>query len=270
MLIGIHLALDARGGGSGSSSAGNSAESQQFFNRLVTPPSGARETLYANLIDGLVADGTWSRLDALYVIGADEGTARENLIQIDYPMRRAFASATLTYNFNSGWTGGGGNRFMGSNYNVSTSPGKFQRNDAMIGAWCAAPDSVQNLLITEFTPPALTLSSNTFLVPDPGTTSWSVNTDGSTKSTASPTNTSGSWVMQRTGSATSELFFNGSTRDTNTIASAAPPNVELGWIPFNTVIVRAAWFGRALTSGQVSSLHTRVQTYIAAVSGVTP
>ena len=58
------LGAGKAGGGGGitcSSSQGNA-----FLARLTGSPDNAHKTAYCTLIDGLVTDGVWSKLDALY------------------------------------------------------------------------------------------------------------------------------------------------------------------------------------------------------------
>jgi hypothetical protein len=60
-----------------------------FINRLQTTPSGPRQTLYQTLINNLISDGVWQKLDVLWVLAAaDSVTARTNLVQDRYVANR--------------------------------------------------------------------------------------------------------------------------------------------------------------------------------------
>lgn len=82
-----------------------SSEAQQFFDRLVTPPDAARKSLYATLIDGLVTEGLWNRLDCLYVAGVDKETMLTNLVSEDFHAVELNAGGSLAFVADRGITG---------------------------------------------------------------------------------------------------------------------------------------------------------------------
>jgi len=80
-----------------------------FANRLITQPSGPRATLYQNLINNLISDGVWQKLDALYVLAAaDAQTSRTNLVQDRFIIQGlANSDPTVsgpTFTADRGWT----------------------------------------------------------------------------------------------------------------------------------------------------------------------
>ena len=94
------LLLTGAGPSNGGSLAANSAEVQQLFDRMSTPPTpgGTREGLYASFIDGLVADGVWSLLDhiSLFFAADTEGDTLLNLKGGSYNASRASSSGYAT------------------------------------------------------------------------------------------------------------------------------------------------------------------------------
>ncbi len=82
-----------------------SAEAPQFFDRLVTPPDASRKTLYATLIDALVAQGLWERLDCLYVAGGDKETMLTSLKSSSYHAVELNPGGSLAFVVDRGITG---------------------------------------------------------------------------------------------------------------------------------------------------------------------
>lgn len=253
--------------------AGNSAQSQQFFDRLATPPSGARETLYANLIDGLVADGVWAKLDGLYVVAADEATFRENLVQSSYQLNRiSFNGTSATYTADAGITGttGGGGNFFTSNYSLLSAPGLYQQNDAMLAAWCASPTGATKALCGSYKTVDGSSDNKIRMQTDVGGTAyWNINTSGTFESPSTPSPSTGFWLMQRTASNASAYYRNDSLVSSSTLASAALPDEYLSFGAFN-LTGRAFASGASLTSDQRTALYNRLTTYITGVVGSTP
>lgn len=116
-----------RGGGG----AAVSAEAQQFFGR-VSDPGASRRTLYAALIDALVAGGVWSKLDALYVLAAaDAPTALENLVQDAF---NAAVVSTPTFTADRGYIGAPA-KYINTTYNPTTAAGHMTQNSVSLFAW---------------------------------------------------------------------------------------------------------------------------------------
>ncbi len=122
------------GGGSGSGGSSGSAEATAFLAR-TTGLDATHTNAYTALIDGLVSDGVWSKLDALYIFATqDATTANLNLISTSYP---ASPSGSPTFTADNGYTGassGPKNIHTGFIPSTASSP-KFTRNSAHISMW---------------------------------------------------------------------------------------------------------------------------------------
>lgn len=119
-----------------------SAESQQFFDRLSVQPSTGRKTLYAALIDSLVADGVWAKLDALYAFvsedDADTDTALTNLVQAAFKATMVGTPGfTKDGGFSSSLYNWPAGSYIDSNFNPTSAGGCFTLNDAYTAAWVA-------------------------------------------------------------------------------------------------------------------------------------
>jgi hypothetical protein len=81
------------------------SQAKSFFKRLRQHPSFDRQEQYIRVICGLVASGTWSKLDALWILAAeDQATANTNLISASYGLT---VHGTMSFGVNSGYTGEG-------------------------------------------------------------------------------------------------------------------------------------------------------------------
>jgi hypothetical protein len=252
----------------GSGAAGNSAQVQQFFNRLLTLPSAARQTLYASLINGGVTDGWWALLDALYVFAAaDSDTSLTNLVQASFKATLDTATGNPTFTTDRGWSGSGagGQRDVNTNFNPSTASGaNFAQNNAMVCAWQLGTtqenaDLVENLAADSHIE-IIPLWSDTH-------TYWAVNGNGTEVNPILGLDPSGFWLAQRTASNAQELNRNGSQVSTSSNGSAALTNSNLIVGPrANTGA--ALGIGAALSNAQKTALYSRLQTYLHAVGAV--
>ena len=109
---------------------GHSAQATAYLARTVGGNEGGNGTNIATLIDGLVADGVWAKLDALYVLAQQNATdARLNLVGTNYTL-----TGTPTFTAYQGFTGGTGFLDTGFNPATATSP-NFIRNNASMSVW---------------------------------------------------------------------------------------------------------------------------------------
>jgi hypothetical protein len=250
--------------------ASNSAEAQQFFDRLLTPPTAAREALYNALIDGLVADGVWAKLDALYIFAAaDEGTALENLIQTTYQAARWQSSGAATFTIDQGFNAGSGLRQVTSNFNPSTATApKFTQNDGMVFFWSytTAQISQPAVLIQAILGAGLDTVS---IYPK-----WSggqiyARCNGATDLTGTNSgDSSGLYLVQRTASNAQALYRNSTLMVSNSAASSAVSNGQIACRCEHST--RCFGIGSSLTAPQRAALEARLTTYIAAVTGGVP
>lgn len=265
---------------SGSSSvAANSAEAQQFFDRLFTPPTpgGAEEIRWNTFIDGLVADGVWAKLDALYLwfAGANEGDALVNLIQGDYNSERAQWSGAVTFTLNSGYSGGNVARVIRSNFNPSTAVGaNFQRDNHCAFVWVGNNAVIASTAIDDgvVASPAVATNNKIELWPRynaGGAAYW--NASGTEKAEAGITDSSGFHYIQRTaasGANAAKHFRNDVEISADSSASSALPNTEIYYLC--GFLTRAAGFGASLSTSEKTALYNRLVTLMTDIVGGVP
>lgn len=262
---GLGLSRTRFGGGA----VPNSAEAQQFFDRLLTPPTTEREALYNALIDGLVADGVWAKLDVLNVCCAfDEATALANLVQTSYLSSREQSAGAAVFTADQGWSAGSVLKRVTTNFNPSTaSSPKFTRNDAMVGCWIYSTGTVgQNAMgIGNAGADIGTIE----IYPKYNSTDayFALNNPPDTTATAGA-NSSGFFLVQRTASNASAMYRNDSSIGTSSVASTALSNANIFVRCEHST--RAYVVGASLTSGQRTALYNRLSTFITGVTGGIP
>jgi len=125
----------------GAAAPADSAELTQFLAR-ITAPTAPRKAAYAALIDGLVVDGVWSLIDALYIMAAaDAATARTNLKQSSYGLTPS--GSGLTFTADRGYTGNGSSGWINTGYDPNTAGGNFPStgNSGTLAAYCLTSET---------------------------------------------------------------------------------------------------------------------------------
>ena len=112
----------------------HSPQALAYLARTVGGNEGGNGANIATLIDGLVSDGVWAKLDALYVLAQQNATdARLNLISASYPLTGT-ATFTTYQGFSAFPTSG---LDTGLNVTTATSP-HYTQNSASFGLWSYA------------------------------------------------------------------------------------------------------------------------------------
>lgn len=248
--------------GAGPSSPGAAAgctESAAFLAR-VTAQDATHTLAYQNLICGLVTDGIWTKLDAVYMTKANEAaTALTNLKSSSFG---ASAISAPTFAANAGYTGNGSSSYIDTSFNPSTAGGNWTQNSATIAVWVGAN--------AQYTGGAVGQSSATgasYIYPRYTDNLAYVRINQSTDSTVASTDSSGFFVLSRTGASAVRFERNGSLLSTFSVASATVSSASMSILfggNYFSGQVRAAIFGGGLTQTEMGNLYTRVNTYMGA------
>jgi hypothetical protein len=249
----------------GSAVTAYSAEAQQFFDRLITPPNSTDAPLYATLIDTLVSGGVWAKLDVLGIgAAADSGTSLVQLKSSSFsPAYLDLATGTPTFTTNVGWSGSGspGLADVNWNFNPSTAGGNYTRNDACFFGWQVGTTQENRMLVGDIADSGIEI----FPRWSDNHTYWMINS-GTEIGTANTT-IAGFWLVERTASNACALYLNNTQLDTSSNASAALVNQNLC---LNTVANKAvAWgCGGSLTSGEKTTLKNALSTFLTAKGAI--
>jgi hypothetical protein len=239
---------------------GHSSQALAYLARTVGGNEGGNGTNIANLIDGLVSDGVWAKLDALYVLAQQNATdARLNLVSASYPLT---GSATFTaYQGFSAFAAGGLDTGL-----LPLTTVQFTLNSASIGAWAYNAPLGGIFLGTSASVAQVTLlprfSDGNYYV--------GINASNGTSETPSPA-TNGWYSADRTGPGTVPMYFDAVLKNTDGAPSVALENIDfaIGDIPAGgftaTSTISAAFIGASLGSAGQLALYNRLRTYMTAI-----
>lgn len=214
--------------------------------------SSARKTLVRALIDGLISDGVWSKLDRLWLFAAeDQPSALTDLV------KGALATAvnSPTFTTDRGFVCNG-TATVNSNFNPTTAGGLYQANSASFGGW--KEDSAGST-------GALVGNVASHLNPRwvAGDIIFTQINEGGERTAGTTTDASGFWVLTRTASNAWAVYRNGSSMGTGSDASTTMDNASFVASSGNTF--DAMFIGAGLTSTDAANFNTRMRTYMTAV-----
>ena len=248
--------------------AGYSTPATQFFSR-ITDPGTTRKNLYAALIDGLVADGVWSLLDALWLHASDiVATAKVNLTSSSYLCTQY---GTVTFTADRGIAGDGSTGYFATGFIPSSAGGNYALNSASYGVYDRTSSTASDAL----TQIGAQDSSNnrSFLLLNWTGLIADINASG-LGSAITNSQHQGSWALSRTTSSLTTVYKNGSAFGTNTPASAALTTVQFyicarnlsnAGYGYSTDQLAASWIGGGFTTTQLAALQARINTYMTGI-----
>jgi len=244
--------------------AATSAEVTQFLARS-SGLDGTHTAAYTALIDGLVADGVWSKLDALYIFATQNTTnARLNVKSASYT---ASVTGTVTFTADRGYTNpASGTDYVNTNFNASTAGGNYTQNAAHFMSWQVADLGNMGVVL------GADGATRMYQAPNFGGGGSTLSRINTTTGGASGTvaNGAGMALSNRSSSSTVETYRNAVQLATGSDASAALNNSTFS-VPSvfltdsNLTVMAGCSMGGSLTSGQVTSFYNRLRTYMTAV-----
>ena len=248
-----------------------SAEASQFLARLPNAPDSTHETAYIALIDGLVADSVWSKLDALYILAAETaGNAAVNLKSSSYGLSLV---STPTFTADQGYVGSAGSGQALDTQLVLTSASQYSPNSGHVGIYNRS-NRAANSGFTFGVLGANVRYLNAKLRNAVDNLEYDINTTAFP--TVSNANSHGMFVVSRTGASALEVYRNGSSLGTDTDAAAGVPTTYSVYIltlnnqgtpHSNSVADQIAAFsvGAGLNGSEAATLSSRINTYMAAL-----
>ena len=270
---GLPVRFETIGVGGGTFPGG--AEAQAFLAR-TSGLDATHMNAYAALIDSLVADGVWAKLDALYIFATQNATTSKlNLVSANYTANDYSAP---TFTVDRGWNSVNGDGFKGidSNFNpsIAVSP-KYTNNSAHLSVWnvtgeassngsCGSQDMSDNsaYIIAKF---------------GGGATYFRINTVNAGGGSYSAPNTTGHFLGSRTGSATTNGYRNGAlvgSTDTTPATGVSGSRVfacgcgrnthPAGFIGVSNQQAMLS-IGAGLTGTEATNFYNRLRTYMTTV-----
>lgn len=245
-----------------------SPEASAFLNRTTGLDSRHRNA-YIKLINGLVIDGVWSSLDALYVLSTlNSTTALLSLVNSTYNLT---VNGSPTFAADAGYTGALAANYLDTGFNPSTmTTGNYVTNSNLLFCWSmtAAQDA-------GFAIGAKNDGSNKSIIcPRNASDLIQWRTQASTLVTLANTDGTGLYSMERTGSTASALYKNGAQVSTSAAVSSAFGNANLTLLEGNGASnfwsgqMAVAGFGGPLGATKQLALYNRIHAYLQTIAGV--
>ena len=256
-------------GGSGGGGGGHSPQALAYLARTVGGNEGGNGANIATLIDGLVSDGVWAKLDCLYVLAQQNQTdALLNLIGTNYT---ATMISTPSFTSYRGFTGSGGVIDTGFNPATATSP-NFVRNNASMSAW-VVNSRTSGVADYEIGNNSGVAGAGISPFYNAGGAQLPFN-DLTYPAYAGVTDAQGFWSLDRTIGASSAYYKNGVSVATLTAASTGVASANIWILCLNnsgTILdqtldqIAAVHIGASLGAAGQLALYNRLRTYLTAV-----
>lgn len=277
LLIGGALAQGGMGPGPGmvhSTGGGCSpgTEASTFLAR-TSGLSGTETDAYCNLINGLVADSLWTKLDALYIFATkDTTTANLNLKSTSFGLTQ---TGTVTFTADQGYTGDASTGNLNTGFTPSTAGGNYALNAASFGVYALTSRTTgQNYAQMGTNTVGLgTSASDLYPWFTDNNLYGEINANGG--GVAAPANAQGMYAVTRTASNALAVYRNGSSFTTAATTSVALPDQTFFILAAhggsNTTVGRsgdklsAAFIGGSLNGTEAGNLSTRINAYMTAL-----
>lgn len=243
------------------SGAVGQAETLALIARMTTPPTPQRVRQIDTLIGALKGAGVWAKLDALYVLAAqDQTTALLNWVSSSYNLT---SGTPPTFTANRYIQGNGTTQFYDTQFNPTTaSSPKFVQNSAHIAMWQVNTAGLAALGHTGAT-----------IIP---TTTPTFRLNGAVGITGPTSSTTGYFAAVRTSSSQLYGYLNGAENVQNGANTSAAPSNETLYLcarnqttdTFSTGRLTLAHFGQSLSAGEVAAAYAAFNAYLAGVGAV--
>jgi hypothetical protein len=244
--------------------AAHSAQALAYLARTVGGNEGGNGANIATLIDGLVADGVWAKLDALYVLAQQNQTdAVLNLVSASYPLVN---TATFTaYRGFSAFLGNG----LNTGFNASSAPSPhFTQNNASLSVWAyntVVATQVQMGTTANLGGTTISVNTGTQFV-------GYINVAAAGSATGLPSSLFGFFSVDRSTASRSDDYLNGVSFSNNAVGTQAPENANMiigsrsgGEGLQASTTLSAAHIGASLGASLQLALYNRLRTYMTAV-----
>lgn len=252
--------------------SGYCAPAQAFFAR-ASGLDAKHKRAYDRMIRGLVADGIWSKLDALYIWATvNQATALLNLKSSSFACT---TSGTVSFSADNGFTGNATDFFLDSGFNPNAGGGNYLLDSASFGVYILTNRTATTSNKFNFgadNAGAFTLVASINVLDAVGGFRTLKN-DATAATDATAGTARGSWGVSRTGASTGSFCRNGAQLGTFVNASVGLPTQTFyffalhfsGAFGFVDDQMAAGFIGGGLTSAQLNSLSNRINTYMASL-----
>lgn len=233
---------------------------------------------YATLINGLVVDGVWPKLDVLYVFATkDAATALLNLTSASF---NGVANGAPAFAPDLGYTGVDGSTtvYIDSTFNSTTAPSpNFSQNSSHLSAWSntnAIAGASGGIMIGVASAGLTAPASHLIAKFSDGKDYFRIN-DNVFGGGVVNANSTGHYVGSRSGASAQAGYRNAVDQGIASQASGAPPNAPIsilavmnvgGAVSFGSALqIGSASIGGNLSPTDVTNFYNRLRSYMTAV-----
>ena len=245
------------------------AEVAQFLAR-TTGLNTTHTNAYTALINGLVTDGLWSKLDVLRIYATQDSTTA--LLNLKSSSFTAVPHGSPTFTADRGFAGVDSSTtvYIDSGYNPVTAGGVFTQNSAHVSAWGVTDASGCNIGLNSGAYntkifPSLTTTVNSYYSLNGGNNALIVGIVGSGL---------GHHIINRSASNALQAYKNGSANGSNSDGSTALYSGNFYELANNNAGTGASGnsnqlgvtsIGSSLSSTDATKFYNRLRTYLTAV-----
>ncbi|AUC97083.1 hypothetical protein CWS35_24680 [Bradyrhizobium sp. SK17] len=248
--------------------SGDTQQAKDFFARVRSAGISIDKThgdAVAAFINGVVADGIWSKFDALYLSATQSLTlGRLNLVSANYSLANFGGDPIFTAD--KGFKSTNSPQQQTSGFTPSTASGQWALNSAHFMIWpletgASTSGDIGTLSVTGG-------GGYAYFKSQPAGTSWVISiNDRGQRATESTATGAGCYVASRTSSAGFNYYWNNTVFGTIAQPSSSLPssNIYVGALNGNgwgNKTIAAASFGAGLTSTEAAALYARLRTYM--------
>jgi len=254
--------------------AGNCPEATAFLTRAnaIVFIDAAHTTAYNNLICGLVEDGTYSKLDALYILATQsdggsppaDGVAKLNLIKDSFNLVR---NGMCAFAPDKGIACDGATGFFDTQFNLSTTGVSFSRDNASLGVYDRTSTTNNGTVFGAF----VDANNSTVINLNFGGALYFRINSAFDAPVVPISNTQGFWIGTRTGASNVAVYRNGNEIASSTTPSTGVPPLSMylcasnfngaaaGFVPDE---VAAFFIGAALNKTQAAGISVRINQFL--------
>ena len=245
------------------------AEATAYLAAMTVTPSDTRRQQLGALIDGLVADGVWSNLSALFIEAAhDSQAARVNAVN---PALVAAAVNSPNFTVDRGYASDGATSYLNFGWDPSTDGGAlYQQNSCCQGVWSLGASGSASLMV----------GSNTARInPRNVSNLMSVVAQAGASATLAISGTppNGLFAWDRTAAAAYRFMYNGAAQGSTTTASVPLDTRDFYGNAINnagtpashdTRRCAASFWGASMSDALHLALYSRLATYLTAIGAI--
>ncbi len=248
--------------------AAGGAESAAFLAR-TSGLDATHTNAYTALIDGLVSDGVWTLLDALYVFATqDSTTAGLNLVSTSFPIT---VNGSPTFTADAGYKmATAATDYLGTAFNPTVGTPNYSQDSAHMSVWNLVNNSSDQSILGNGA--AGTAGESNFFAKFTDTNLYSRLNDNSGSSGVAVADPRGHLLGNRSDSSNIQQYRNASSIATPSATSHAPTNAECtifrvapSVLSNVTHQLAAVSIGGSLSSTPVTNFYNRLRTYMTAV-----